>query len=219
MASPPTLRHASHLRLDAQGITRLFGETVALWNVSVEAGGGDLVEVLGRNGSGKSTLLRVLAGLLRPDRGQVRWSQKRETLRIAYVGHETQLFDGLTARESLVLAARLGGRDPRSSSATLERHGIAHVAEQPVGVLSAGTRRRLAIARAVVSGAQVLVVDEPFASLDGDAARLVAGALHDHRAEGGLTIISGHAPSTLLQGPTRQVELLGWVAPLLTAPG
>ena len=85
--------------------------------------------------------------------------------------------------------------------------------------MSAGTRRRLAIARAVVSGAQVLIVDEPFGSLDGDAARLVARALHDHRDEGGLTVISGHAPSALLQGPTRRVELRAWVAPPLTALG
>ncbi len=218
MVSRSTTRRAPAVRLDAQGITRLFGATVALWDVSLEADGGDLVEVLGQNGSGKSTLLRVLAGLLRPDRGHVIWSSSDQAVRIAFVGHQTQLFDGLSARETLVLAARLGRRDPRSSDATLERHGIGHVADRPVATLSAGTRRRLAIARAVVSRASVLIVDEPFGSLDGDAVRLVADVLDDHRSAGGLTVISGHRPSTVLRSPTRSVELHPWSAALPASP-
>lgn len=209
MTSQSTLPHAPAPCLDARGITRLFGDTVALWDVSVEADAGDVVEVLGPNGSGKSTLLRVLAGLLRPDRGRVHWDPPGLAPRIAYVGHETQLFEGLTARETLVLACRLGGGDPGTSSATLERHGIGHVADLPVAALSAGTRRRLAIARALAGGSRVLIVDEPFASLDGDASRLVADAIQAHRAVGGLAVISGHAGSTSLRGPTRVVELRG----------
>lgn len=195
--------------LEARGITRLFGGTVALWDVSVEADAGDVVEVIGPNGSGKSTLLRVLAGLLRPDRGQVRWDPPEQGRRIAYVGHETQLFEGLTARETLVLAFRLGRGDPATSSATLERHGIGHVGDLPVADLSAGTRRRLAIARALASGSPALIIDEPFASLDGDASRFVADAIQGHRAAGGLVVISGHAASSSLRGRTRRVELRG----------
>lgn len=210
MASLSTLPHAPARRLDARGITRLFGDTVALWDVSMEADAGDVVEVLGPNGSGKSTLLRVLAGLLRPDRGLVCWDPPDQSRRIAYVGHETQLFEGLTGRETLVLALRLGRGDPATSSATLERHGIGHVADLPVAALSAGTRRRLAIARALASGCPVLIIDEPFASLDGDAARYVADAIQAHQRAGGMTVVSGHAASTSLRGGTRRVELRAW---------
>lgn len=216
MLMKPPRSPARHL--EARGISRLFGDTVALWDVSLEADAGDVVEVIGPNGSGKSTLLRVLAGLLRPDRGWVRWDPLEQVRRIAYVGHETQLFEGLTARETLVLALRLGGDDPDTSSATLERHGIGHVADLPVAALSAGTRRRLAIARALASGCPVLIIDEPFASLDGDASRLVGGAIQAHRAAGGLAVISGHAASISLQGPTRTVELQAWGVPPQTAP-
>ncbi|MEX1173216.1 MAG: heme ABC exporter ATP-binding protein CcmA [Chloroflexota bacterium] len=210
MSSLSTSVPVPALHLDGRGITRFFGDTVALWDVSVEADAGDLVEVLGPNGSGKSTLLRILAGLLRPDRGQVRWEPPAQSRRIAYVGHETQLFEGLTARETLILALRLGGGDSGTSSATLERHGVGHVADLPVAALSAGTRRRLAVARALSSGCPVLIIDEPFASLDGDASRLVADAIQAHRTAGGVAVISGHAASTSLRGPTRKVELRGW---------
>lgn len=210
MATLSTSPHAPVRSLEARGITRLFGDTVALWDVSLEADAGDVVEVIGPNGSGKSTLLRVLAGLLRPDRGRVRWDPMEQAGRIAYVGHETQLFEGLTARETLVLAVRLASGDRTTSSATLERHGIGHVADLPVAALSAGTRRRLAIARALSSGCPVLIIDEPFASLDGDASRLVGEAIQAHRAGGGLAVISGHAPSISLQGPTRTVSLRAW---------
>lgn len=205
-----TASHRAVSRLDARGITRLFGDVIALWDVSVQAGSGDVVEVLGPNGSGKSTLLRVLAGLLRPDVGRVRWEPLGYSRRIAYVGHETQLFDGLTARETLTLAHRLGGGDPGDASTTLERYGIGSVADLPVATLSAGTRRRLAIARALSSGSPVLIIDEPFASLDGESSRLVADAIQGHRVAGGLAVISGHAASTVLRGPTRGIELHGW---------
>ncbi|MFP5341579.1 MAG: heme ABC exporter ATP-binding protein CcmA [Candidatus Limnocylindria bacterium] len=218
MSSLSTSVPAPALHLDGRGITRLFGDTVALWDVSVEADAGDLVEVLGPNGSGKSTLLRVMAGLLRPDRGRVRWDPPDQARRIAYVGHKTQLFEGLTARETLILALRLRGGDPGASSATLERHGVAHVADLPVSALSAGTRRRLAIARAVTSGSRVLIIDEPFASLDGDASRLVADAIQAHRTAGGVAVISGHTASTSLRGPTRTVELRGWSMTRQMAP-
>ena len=218
MASLSTLPHAPARRLDARGITRLFGDTVALWDVSMEADAGDVVEVLGPNGSGKSTLLRVLAGLLRPDRGLVCWDPPAQSRRIAYVGHETQLFEGLTGRETLVLALRLGRGDPATSSATLERHGIGHVADLPVAALSAGTRRRLAIARALASGSPVLIIDEPFASLDGDASRLVEEAIQAHRAAGGLVVVSGHAPFDSIRGPIRTVELRAWGVPPRISP-
>lgn len=218
MASPTTPTDPARLRLHAQGVTRLFGDTLALRDVSFMAGAGDLVAVLGSNGSGKSTLLRILAGLLRPDRGDVRWTPARGAVRIGFVGHDTQLFGGLTGAETLTLAARLHG-DRRAVIDLLDRFGIAHTADRAVATLSAGTRRRLAIARATMGRPSVLIVDEPFASLDPDAARLVAAALRDHRVGGGLTVISGHHPSGCEDGPTTTVVLDRGDAPTAESPG
>lgn len=218
MASPAIPIDPAPVRLRAQGVTRVFGDTLALRDVSFMADAGDLVAVLGPNGSGKSTLLRILAGLLRPDRGDVRWTTAHGVVRIAFVGHDTQLFGGLTGTETLTLAARLHG-DRRAPIGLLERFGIAHVADRAVGTLSAGTRRRLAIARATMGRPSVLIVDEPFASLDPDATRLVAAALRAHRVEGGLTVISGHHPPGHEDGPTTTVMLDRRDAPTVGRPG
>lgn len=218
MASPASPIDPARLRLHVRSVARLFGDTPALHDVSFTAGAGDLVAVLGPNGSGKSTLLRILAGILRPDRGDVRWTSPHGDVRIAFVGHDTQLFGGLTGAETLALSARLHG-DRSAAVGLLERFGIANIADRAVATLSAGTRRRLAIARATMGRPSALIVDEPFASLDPDAMRLVAAALRAHRVAGGLTVISGHHPPGDEDGPTTTVMLDRRDAPTAGRPG
>lgn len=209
----------SPLTLRAEHLTRFFGDAVALLDLSMTATAGDLVEVIGANGSGKSTLLRILAGVLHPDQGSVRW-EPAGTIRIAYVGHETQLFTDLTARETLELQARLAGRDLASSDSLLEHWRLGHVADQRVAGLSAGTRRRLAIARALAIEAPVLIIDEPFASLDTAARAAVVEALRRHCGDGGVAVISGHEAGVGFARQTRQVVLDGWrVGPLAARTG
>lgn len=205
--STPADLDRSSLRLSAEGITRLFGETVALWDVSLTAGSGELLEIVGPNGSGKSTLLRILAGLLHPDRGRVQWVSADARPRIDYVGHQTQLFGGLTVSETFELAARIPGSGAQRASTIRDQLGLSALGQARVASLSAGMRRRLALARALMSGGQVLIVDEPFASLDPGASAVVAAALIEHRQRGGLVLISGHLPAPSLDGASRTVAL------------
>lgn len=175
-------------------VTRLFGETVALWRISLEASSGGLLAVHGSNGSGKSTLLRILAGLMTPTAGRVTWttSGPMGRPRIALVGHATHLFDDLTAIENVVLAARLAHRDDAAAIGLLGGLGISRHAARRARELSAGTRRRLGMARALATDPDVLLVDEPFAGLDAVAADVVAIALATSRDEGRLVVVATH---------------------------
>jgi ABC-type multidrug transport system ATPase subunit len=177
----------------AAAITKVFGETVALWDIDLVGRSGDLLAVHGANGSGKTTLLRIIAGLVAPSRGRVSWTTPLGYRpRIAMVGHVTHLFDQLTAVENVALAARLARRDDPRGVDLLGRLDITAFSGRTVGSLSAGTRRRVGLARAIATEPDVLLVDEPFAGLDSTAADLVGELLATLRDEGGLVAIASH---------------------------
>jgi heme exporter protein A len=182
VAAPP--------RLEVQGLTRAYGARLALDDVSFALEPGAFLVVLGPNGAGKTTLLRVLARLLRPDRGRVLidgqdWfaappARQRE---VGLATHATFLYDGLTARENLVFCGELYGLvDPSAAaSEALAAMRLEHAADRRAGTLSRGESQRLAIARALLHGPRLLLFDEPFAGLDPAAARVLGdllGALH-----------------------------------------
>ena len=174
------------------------------------AAGGALV-LTGPNGAGKSTLLRVLAGLLRPAAGRVLW--RGEDMRaevaahVAYVGHQDAVKPGLTVAENLRFAARLGGGVVDAGLAAL---GIANLAELPARMLSAGQRRRLALARLALTSAPIWLLDEPTLGLDAGAVALVGTLVAAHRECGGVIVAATHLPLPLpeaaelrLPGPAR----------------
>ena len=150
--------------------------------------GGALL-LLGPNGSGKSTLLRILAGLLRPEAGAVRWQGGDAAGRVAFVGHQDAVKPGLTALENLALHARLAGGDRRVALAAM---GLEALAEFPARMLSAGQRRRLALARLVLAGAPVWLMDEPTLGLDAASVARLGDALAAHRAGGGVVVAATH---------------------------
>lgn len=178
----------------ASAVTKVFGDTIALWDVDVDGASGSLLAVSGPNGSGKSTLLRILAGLAAPTRGHVSWTSDRPGFRprIALLGHANHLFDELTALENVALAARLAGRDGAVAGELLDRLGVGPYAARRAGHLSAGTRRRVGLARALATDPDALLVDEPFAGLDEGAGDLVGRALTAARDEGRLVVIATH---------------------------
>jgi heme exporter protein A len=146
--------------------------------VRVEAG--QTLAVLGGNGAGKSTLLRVLAGLLRPHGGRVRvlgaeLPAERWKLpgRVGYLGHEPLLYRELSGRENLRYQARLHGVEAARVSNVLAAVGMERRADDPVRELSRGMVQRLAVARAVLHDPELLLLDEPRASLDPGAAELL----------------------------------------------
>lgn len=185
----------TRLRLEVRHVSKLFGTTVALWQVDFDASGGQLVLALGANGSGKSTLLRIVAGLMAPTAGEVCWTGGGDPgyPRVAHVGHASGLYDGLTPVEHLMLATRLARTDPKYALALLDRIGAASVAGTPCGRLSAGMRRRVALARAFASGPDVLVLDEPLGALDEMGATAVLGLMAAATEAGRLVIAA--APS------------------------
>jgi heme exporter protein A len=175
-------------RLDAgeairiEALTRRYGEREALADVSTALAHGRTLAVLGRNGAGKTTLLRVLATLIYPHGGTVRvlgheLPRQAHLLRaqVGLLGHETLLYRDLTAHENLVFYARLYGiAEPDARIAELlEATGMARRADEPMSNLSRGMAQRIAVCRAVLHRPALLLLDEPHAHLDPEAAALV----------------------------------------------
>ena len=162
-------------RVACDRVTKLFGSTVALWRVDLEAAAGEFVLVHGPNGCGKSTLLRIIAGLTPASAGAIRWDGFPEPgPRIARVGHTSGLFDALTPMEHFDLFARVGRTNLDRALEVFDRLGASHVLGRPCGTLSAGMRRRVALARVFASVVDVVLLDEPLASLDD---RAVSGVI------------------------------------------
>ena len=166
-----------------------------LRGVSFTVAPGGALLLLGANGSGKSTLLRVLAGLKRPDAGQVLWQGgDADPLPVAYLGHQDAVKPGLTALENLAFAAGTGRGDARDALAALD---LAALADLPARLLSAGQKRRLALARLVLSPAAIWLLDEPTLGLDTAAVERLGGLLAAHRAGGGVVVTATHLPLPL----------------------
>lgn len=179
-----------------EGVSVAFGRTLALDNVvlSFEPG---VTGLFGPNGSGKSTLLRVIAGLLRPSAGSVTIDEadvRSETIRrrIGYCGHSSGLYRDLTLQENLELVAGLYGTAPDRATAVVEALGLAPFASIRVGDLSAGLARRAAVARALVHVPDVLLLDEPYANVDEEAAELMSAALREGQCPDGIVVVATH---------------------------
>jgi heme exporter protein A len=163
------------------GVGRAYGERVALREVSFTLPPGATVAVFGANGAGKTTLLRILAGLLRPHAGDVRVlgadlprEAHRARGRIGLLAHEPLLYRDLTVRENLRYHARLHRVDVARVDALCEQVGLRARADDPVRTLSRGMTQRAAICRAVLHAPELLLLDEPLASLDPGGAAAVA---------------------------------------------
>jgi heme exporter protein A len=162
--------------VEAVGLSVVRGRRPILHEIDLAIPEGATLTVMGPNGAGKSTLLKCLAGAWRPTHGrlccfgEVARSTAAARRQVGFVGHESGLYGELTALENLVFAARMFGLDCPSQRAQtlLTEAGIARMAHQPVGQLSQGVRRRLAIARALIHEPPLILLDEPFASLDRD---------------------------------------------------
>lgn len=180
MTETPSEKAPSLLELAA--VSKFFGRTVALRDVSLRIEQGQRWAVFGRNGAGKTTLLRILATLMRPSRGEVCFGGKplngRESelrSRIGFLSHTTALYGDLTAEENLLFYARLHRIEkPRERIAALLRQlELEHRAREPVRDFSRGMQQRLGIARAFVHRPRILIFDEPYTGLDAPSAALL----------------------------------------------
>jgi heme exporter protein A len=167
--------------------------------LSFGLGPGEALVVTGRNGAGKSTLLAAIAGAVRPTAGRIAIegagpddAPLRERLHV--VGHRDGLKTALSARENLAFYQALFGASTLTPEAALARMGLGHAAAIPVAYLSAGQRRRVALARLLVSHRPLWLLDEPTSALDTRAQAGLLGLMQEHLAAGGLIIAATHAP-------------------------
>jgi heme exporter protein A len=183
--------------LRAEDLACRRGGRLIFAGLNFDLANGHAIALTGRNGAGKSSLLALLCGRLRTDTGTVRLDGLGErTLPEAshLVGHRDGLKTALTARENLDFAQALLGDPVSSPVEALAAVGLPHVAGLPVGYLSAGQRRRVALARLLVSGRPLWLLDEPLAALDSAAQAMLAGLMKEHLAAGGAIIAATHAP-------------------------
>ncbi len=187
--------------LKVEDLARSFGHVRALRGVSFTVAPGEVLAIFGPNGAGKTTLLRLLAGVLRADRGSVRIAgsallrgDPAQRRRIGLISHASLCYDGLTAAENLEFYARLYGlAAPREAAArALDSVGLADRASSPAGTMSRGMQQRLAIARALLHEPEIVLLDEPFTGLDQRAAGALREQLGRLRAERRTVVIVTH---------------------------
>jgi heme exporter protein A len=187
--------------LEVRGLARSFGRVRALGGVDFRLGAGEALAIFGPNGAGKTTLLRVLAGLLRQERGEVLVGGVRfergdpaQRRRIGLISHQSLCYDGLTAMENLVFFARLYAlADPRgAAAAALRGVGLEHRADSPAATMSRGMVQRLAIARALLHDPELVLLDEPFTGLDQRAAAALRSQLQRLREERRTMVLVTH---------------------------
>jgi heme exporter protein A len=221
----PDLAAARPPAVSLRDITRLFDGLPAVAAISLDVPAGQSVWLRGPNGSGKSTLLRVVATALSPTFGTgtvlgddlVR-GRDRIRARVEYLGHQTRTYADLTATENLRFACALYGLDPRTVPDALARTGLDPVADVRVGAFSQGMRQRLALARAALRDADLLLLDEPYAGLDVEARAIVDDLLTRSRALGRTVLLASHeAPPDRLVDRTIELDAGRVVQPVRAA--
>ncbi len=186
--------------LEARNITKWFGEednkTVALKNVSLHIEYGEMLYIIGQSGSGKTTLLSVISGILRPNQGEVFIKEKEiwklpdddlADLRlnnIGFVFQDFHLFEKLTSKENvaipLLLQKKSWDESLKEAEKILDIVGLGHRVELPPYKLSIGEQQRVAIARAIITQPDLLIFDEPTASLDGETGKKVISFIKEN---------------------------------------
>ena len=208
------------LRLIVSNLACQRGDKLLFRGLSFSLGYGEAMVVTGANGVGKTSLIRALAGLIEPETGTIELQSPQTDAPLCehlhYLGHRDGLRAALTALENLTFAAQLlgGSAHARLEAFTqlqalpplqvlaplkvlapleaLERVGLPRVADLPVSVLSAGQRRRVALARLLAVKRPIWLLDEPTSGLDAASQQMVADVIHDHIKSGGIAIAATH---------------------------
>jgi heme ABC exporter ATP-binding subunit CcmA len=187
-------------RVELTDVSRHFGRRRAVTRVSFAAGRGEILGLLGPNGAGKSTLLGLLATLVTPTSGAIRYGDGPSPAegpelrrRIGLLAHELHLYPDLSARQNLDFFARLYGLDARQAvPAALAAAGLDDRADEDVSAFSRGMRQRLALERTLLHGPRLLLLDEPFTGLDDRAVSIVADRIRRLAAGGAIAVIATH---------------------------
>ncbi len=195
----------------------LLGRFPALAGVDLDVAPGEIVLLKGPNGAGKTTLLRACAGLVGIASGEAEvlgcdLSRDRRAVRrrVGLLGHATFLYDELTVADNLRFAARAAGRPPTEGADALERLGLAgRLRDLPVSKLSAGQRRRVALAAVVARRPELWLLDEPHASLDAAGRDLLDTLVREAAAAGSTVLLASHELDRADHRATRRVTIVG----------
>lgn len=186
--------------VEANALTKAYGRRLAVAGIDLALSAGECLAIFGPNAAGKTTLLRLIAGLLKPTSGGVHVQGvdvRRDTqarARVGLISHQSMLYAPLTALENVEFTARLYGlADPRRAArAALESMLVADRAHVQVRTLSRGLQQRVSVARAIVHGPTVVLLDEPYSGLDEAGARALTSILHALRDRGATLVVVTH---------------------------
>lgn len=200
--------------LEAAHLTCQRGERTLFTNLSFTLGAGELLQIAGPNGSGKTSLLKLLCGLSPPFAGEIRWlgaPARGEDFRrqLFYLGHQHAVKEELSALENLQISAELADEALSDVEAldALDRIGLAGREHLPAKVLSQGQKRRVALARLLVSKAPLWILDEPLTALDTAAVDLIQARLAAHLASQGSVVLTTHQALQVPGITPRRIEL------------
>jgi heme exporter protein A len=205
------------MHLTGENLAARRGEDLIFEGISFHLEAGEALVLTGENGSGKSTLLRVVAGLLRAEKGHVRFTdshgsgEHRPGEVSHYLGHRNAMKNELTVAENLAFwQSFLGGVPGMSLSIedAAEAVGLSGITHLPFGYLSAGQQRRFAFAKLLVAHRPVWILDEPTAALDTSSDKLFAQLIGMHQKEGGIILAATHQPLGL--DNARELRMTGF---------
>ncbi len=186
-------------QLTADALTLFRGDRCLFKGVSFALNPGELLLVKGCNGSGKTSLLRAIAGLLELESGSVFWNEVAVTREpqvfqnaLVWMAHQVGFKGDLTLLENLHFEASLRLQSSQDLEDVLKRLGLNRLKRLPMRSLSAGQRRRVALARMLLSDAQLWIMDEPVANLDGEGRALAIELIREHLAADGMVIMAAH---------------------------
>jgi manganese transport system ATP-binding protein len=209
--------------IEVEKVTARYGDVVALDQVSLTVGPGKVTGLIGMNGSGKTTLFKAIMGMIRPDQGQVRLdgidpAVARKRGRVGYVP-QTEDVDWTfpVSVHDVVMMGRYGHQgftrrtrpaDHAAVAEALERVELTEYADRQIGRLSGGQKKRAFVARGIAQGAQILLLDEPFAGVDKRSEATIVGLLRELAADGRTILVSTHDLHALPQLADEAVLLL-----------
>ncbi len=203
--------------IEARNITKTFGPFCALNDVDLNIPEGQWCLLYGPNGAGKTTLIKILSTLMRPTEGKVRLlgrdprkDPEEVRRRIGLIGHQTHLYEDLTALENLSLTTALYGVDRRSEriERALKQVELAEWRDAKVRILSNGMKKRLSLARMVLIEPRILLLDEPYSGLDARSMELLTSLLVFFKEGGATILLSTHHPGALTQAPLDRLLVL-----------
>ena len=203
-------------RIEVRGVTRRFGATLALRQVSASFEAGTLTFLEGPNGAGKSTLLAILGTVLRPSSGSIWYEplgddQAEARRHIGWVAHESHCYRELSGRRNVELVAQIHGvkRAADQVERVIARVGAEPFSERPVGTLSRGQRQRIALARALVHDPGVLLLDEPWTGLDLASVERLEAVIREEVGRGSLVVAVTHGAGTAERMGARRLRIEG----------